>query len=46
MRPDDSSNSGDPYEIYVGRWSCRVAPEFLAWLDPRHFAEVCLVGRT
>ena len=24
--------SGDPYERYVGRWSRRVAPEFLAWL--------------
>jgi SAM-dependent methyltransferase len=34
MHPDDSWNSGDPYEFYVGRWSRRVAPEFLAWLDP------------
>jgi SAM-dependent methyltransferase len=25
--------SGEPYERYVGRWSRRVAPEFLAWLD-------------
>lgn len=25
--------SGDVYEPYVGRWSRRVAPEFLAWLD-------------
>ena len=25
--------SGDLYEPYVGRWSRRVAPEFLAWLD-------------
>jgi len=24
--------SGDPYERYVGRWSRKVAPEFLAWL--------------
>lgn len=23
---------GNPYERYVGRWSRRVAPEFLAWL--------------
>jgi SAM-dependent methyltransferase len=23
---------GDPYEQYVGRWSRRVAPEFLSWL--------------
>jgi SAM-dependent methyltransferase len=25
--------SGDAYEPYVGRWSRRVAPEFLVWLD-------------
>src|SRR5262245_960575 len=24
--------TGDPYERYVGRWSRKVAPEFLAWL--------------
>ncbi|HTK70789.1 MAG TPA: class I SAM-dependent methyltransferase [Candidatus Eisenbacteria bacterium] len=24
--------SGNPYERYVGRWSRKVAPEFLAWL--------------
>jgi SAM-dependent methyltransferase len=29
----DNWNQGDPYEQYVGRWSRRVAPEFLAWLD-------------
>lgn len=28
----DNWQSGDPYENYVGRWSRRVAPEFLAWL--------------
>ena len=28
----DTWESGDPYERYVGRWSRRVAPEFLAWL--------------
>ena len=33
MHPHDSWNSGDHYELYVGRWSRRVAPEFLAWLD-------------
>jgi SAM-dependent methyltransferase len=32
-RPSDSWNSGDPYEIYVGRWSHCVAIEFLAWLN-------------
>jgi SAM-dependent methyltransferase len=28
----DSWERGDPYEQYVGRWSRRVAPRFLAWL--------------
>lgn len=28
----DSWVHGDPYEQYVGRWSRRVAPAFLAWL--------------
>lgn len=28
----DTWESGDPYELYVGRWSRRVAPAFLAWL--------------
>lgn len=28
----DSWERGDPYERYVGRWSRRVAPRFLAWL--------------
>lgn len=29
---DDHWELGDPYEHYVGRWSRRVAPRFLAWL--------------
>lgn len=29
----DTWERGDPYEQYVGRWSRRVAPQFLAWLD-------------
>ncbi len=29
----DSWERGDPYEQYVGRWSRRVAPQFLSWLD-------------
>jgi len=29
----DNWESGDPYEQYVGRWSRRVAPAFLEWLD-------------
>jgi SAM-dependent methyltransferase len=28
----DTWESGNPYERYVGRWSRRVAPEFLDWL--------------
>jgi ubiquinone/menaquinone biosynthesis C-methylase UbiE len=32
-RPDDSWHQGDPYERYVGRWSRRVAEEFVAWLE-------------
>ncbi len=29
----DNWDRGDPYERYVGRWSRRVAPLFLGWLD-------------
>jgi len=29
----DTWESGDPYEQYVGRWSRRVAPLFLSWLN-------------
>ena len=29
----DQWERGTPYERYVGRWSRRVAPHFLAWLD-------------
>lgn len=29
----DTWESGDPYERYVGRWSRKVAPLFLDWLD-------------
>lgn len=35
MAPKEVSDTwerGNPYEQYVGRWSRRVAPEFLAWL--------------
>lgn len=33
LRLNDSWNSGDPYEFYIGRWSRLVANEFLAWLN-------------
>ena len=29
----DTWERGDPYEQYVGRWSRRVAPQFLLWLN-------------
>lgn len=29
----DTWERGSPYEQYVGRWSRRVAPTFLAWLN-------------
>lgn len=32
-QPNDSWNKGDPYELYVGRWSRLVAHKFLAWLN-------------
>ena len=32
--PMESWGSGDAYERYVGRWSRKVAPELLRWLDP------------
>lgn len=30
----DTWERGSPYEQYIGRWSRRIAPRFLAWLDP------------
>ena len=33
--PPDTWEEGDPYEQYIGRWSRRMAPPFLAWLDAR-----------
>ena len=30
---DDRWERGDPYERYIGRWSRRLAPQFLSWLD-------------
>ncbi len=33
MSVSDTWQRGDPYEQYVGRWSRRVAPAFLSWLD-------------
>jgi SAM-dependent methyltransferase len=33
-QPSDQWASGDAYERYMGRWSRKIAAEFLAWLDP------------
>jgi SAM-dependent methyltransferase len=32
-KPKENWGSGGPYEQYVGRWSRKVAREFLAWLE-------------
>ena len=32
----DAWNEASNYERYVGRWSRRVAPQFLAWLNPEN----------
>lgn len=32
LPPRDSWASGSAYELYVGRWSRQVAPEFISWL--------------
>ena len=33
IRFSDSWERGSPYEQYIGRWSRKIAPLFLAWLD-------------
>ena len=33
QRVSDTWERGNPYEHYVGRWSRRLAPRFLSWLD-------------
>jgi trans-aconitate methyltransferase len=41
--PDDKWVAGDAYEAYMGRWSRRIAREFVAWLHPEaagHWLEV------
>jgi ubiquinone/menaquinone biosynthesis C-methylase UbiE len=29
----DAWSAGDSYDNYMGRWSRKVAPEFLSWFD-------------
>ncbi|GAB4559586.1 MAG: class I SAM-dependent methyltransferase [Rhizobacter sp.] len=33
IQVSDTWERGSPYEQYIGRWSRRIAPLFLAWLD-------------
>jgi SAM-dependent methyltransferase len=40
----DAWSSGDSYDIYMGRWSRRIAPRFLDWLDPPEGADWLEVG--
>jgi hypothetical protein len=44
-KPKENWGSGGPYEQYVGRWSRKVAKEFLAWLA-RISHETVSVGDT
>ena len=30
----DAWNAGEAYDAYMGRWSRRIAEDFLAWLNP------------
>jgi len=43
-RASDNWARGDSYERYVGRWSRRVAPLFLDWLESRPGADWADVG--
>ena len=40
----DSWQSGDPYEYYMGRWSKRVAEQFVDWLSPNPGSQWLDVG--
>jgi SAM-dependent methyltransferase len=40
----DAWAAGDAYEAYMGRWSRRLAREFLAWLEPEPAAHWLDVG--
>ena len=44
MKVSDNWAHGDAYERYVGRWSRRVAPMFLAWLEARPGAKWADIG--
>jgi SAM-dependent methyltransferase len=40
----DAWQAGDSYDAYMGRWSRRIAPRFLDWLDPLHGLDWLEVG--
>jgi SAM-dependent methyltransferase len=40
----DAWSAGQSYEHYMGRWSRRVADEFLDWLAPQHEADWLEIG--
>jgi len=44
IKMDDSWQSGDPYEFYMGRWSKLVAVQFVDWLSPRPGGQWADVG--
>jgi SAM-dependent methyltransferase len=44
IKVSDNWAHGDAYERYVGRWSRRVAPMFLSWLDARSGAKWADIG--
>jgi ubiquinone/menaquinone biosynthesis C-methylase UbiE len=41
---EDSWQSGDPYEYFMGRWSSLVAGQFVDWLSPRSGSRWADVG--
>ena len=40
----DAWKAGDSYDFYMGRWSRKVAPLFLAWLEPKSGLDWLEVG--
>lgn len=40
----DAWSAGDAYDLYMGRWSTKVADQFLTWLDPPAAADWVDVG--
>lgn len=40
----DAWQAGESYDLYMGRWSRRIAPRFLEWLKPSHHLDWVEVG--